>query len=208
MKSEGRHPRSAFRLPRSEAFRAVVIGGSTGGVEALTAILPALPGDFALPVLLVQHLHPSDDGALAGHFGRECALPVIEPCDKERIERGRVYAAPANYHMLVERDGAISLSVDERVNWSRPSIDVLFESAARVRGKAVIAVILSGASADGAAGMHAIKAAGGLTMAQDPATAETPVMPQAAIDAGVIDEIMPAEDIGRTLAAYCMAERT
>ena len=186
---------SAFRVPPS----AIVIGGSAGGVEALTLILSALPGDFALPVLLVQHLHPADDGALAGHLGRECALPVIEPCDKERVERGHVYAAPANYHMLVERDGAISLSVDERVNWSRPSIDVLFESAARAWGKAVIAVILSGASADGAAGMRAIKAAGGLTMAQDPATAETPVMPQAAIDAGAANEVLQAEEIGRRL---------
>jgi len=188
----------AFRVPRSE-FRVVVIGGSAGGFEALRVILSALPGDFTLPVLVVQHLHASDDGSFARHLARSTRLPVVEPCDKAPIEQGRVYTAPANYHMLVERDGAIALSIDERVNWSRPSIDVLFESAARAWGNGVIAVILSGASDDGASGMEAVKSAGGLTLAQDPASAPTPFMPQAAIDAGVVDEILGVEEIGQRL---------
>jgi two-component system chemotaxis response regulator CheB len=103
--------------------------------------------------------------------------------------------------MLLERGGTIGLSIDERVNWSRPSIDVLFESAALACGDAVVAVILSGASADGAEGICAIKKAGGLTIAQDPASAETPVMPQAAIDTGAVDEVLSTEQIGRLLAS-------
>lgn len=118
-----------------------------------------------------------------------------------------MYTAPANYHMLVERDGSIGLSVDERVNLSRPSIDVLFESAALAWGEAVVAVILSGANADGAEGMRAVKAAGGFTIAQDPASAEHPVMPQTAIDAGAVDEVLRVEEIGRLLAKLGAREK-
>jgi len=181
------------------SYKAIVIGGSAGAVAALETILPALPEDFGLPVLVVQHLHPSDDGSFVRHLARAARLPVVEPCDKERSEPGRIYAAPANYHMLAERDGTISLSVDERVNWSRPSIDVLFESAAHVWREAVIAVILSGANTDGTEGMRAVKSAGGLTIAQDPADAGNPVMPRAAIDAGAVAEVLRAEEIGRRL---------
>jgi two-component system chemotaxis response regulator CheB len=180
-------------------YKAVVIGGSAGCFEALREILSALPREFTLPVLVVQHLHPSDDGSFARHLVSAMQLQVVEPCDKEPIDRGRVYTAPANYHLLVERDGTIALSVDERVNWSRPSIDVLFESAARVWGAAVIAILLSGANTDGVEGMRAVRAAGGLTIAQDPAVAEYPVMPQAAIDAGAVDEVLRLEKIGKRL---------
>ncbi|MCJ7523640.1 MAG: chemotaxis protein CheB [Candidatus Aminicenantes bacterium] len=188
-------------------YKAVVIGGSTGGSEALDVILAALPKDFALPILAVQHLHPSDDGSFACNLDRVTQLPVLEPHDKERIEQGRVYTAPANYHMLVERDGTIGLSVDARVNYSRPSIDVLFESAALTWGEALVAVILSGTNADGAKGMRAVKAAGGLTIAQDPASAKYPVMPQAAIEAEAVDEVLRAEEIGRLLAELGVREK-
>ncbi|OGQ97164.1 MAG: hypothetical protein A2521_16290 [Deltaproteobacteria bacterium RIFOXYD12_FULL_57_12] len=181
------------------SYEAVVMGGSAGGFKAYAAILSALPTDFELPVLVVQHLHPGDDGSFARHLARVALHPVIEPCDKERIERRQVYVAPANYHMLVERNGTIALSLEGKVNWSRPSIDALFESAALAFGQRVIAVILSGASIDGAVGMRAIKAAGGLTIAQEPATAEYPVMPQAAIDTGAVDEVLSVEEIGRRL---------
>lgn len=188
-------------------YKAVVIGASSGGVEALGLIFAALPKDFALPVLLVQHLHHTDGGRFAAHLGRIARLPVVEPCDKEPIERGKIYAAPADYHMLAERDGTISLSVDERVNWSRPSIDVLFESAALAWGPGVAAVILSGSNADGARGMRAVRQAGGLTIAQDPAGADSPVMPQAAIDAGAVMEVLRAGEIGRFLAGLCAEEK-
>lgn len=160
----------------------------------------ALPVDFALPIMVAQHLHAKDEGAYAKHVARLTRLPVVEACDKEPIESGYLYTAPANYHMLMERDGTIGLSIDEQVNCSRPSIDVLFESAALACGDAVVAVILSGASADGAKGICAIKKAGGLTIAQDPASAETPFMPQAAIDTGAVDEVLSTEQIGRLLA--------
>jgi len=177
----------------------VAVGGSAGGFEALEAIVGALPMDFKPPILAVQHLHPSDNGSFARHLARSTRLPVIEPCDKEWIDPGRIYVAPANYHMLVERSGAIALSVDGKVNWSRPSIDVLFKSAARAWGGSVIAIILSGASRDGAEGMRAVKGAGGLTMAQDPASAQVPFMPRAAIELGAADEVLCPEAIGRRL---------
>ncbi len=181
-------------------YRAIVIGGSAGGFEALRAILPALGKGFPLPILIVQHLHPSDDELFASHLARLSKPRVIVPCDKQAIEPGCIYVAPANYHLLVEHDETIALSIDERVYWSRPSIDVLFASAARVWGEALIAVILSGANGDGAAGMATIKNGGGLTIAQDPASCEHPVMPQAAIAGGGVTEILGVSEIGRRLA--------
>jgi two-component system, chemotaxis family, protein-glutamate methylesterase/glutaminase len=177
----------------------IVMGGSAGGFSAISTILSTLAPNFKLPILYVQHLHPSDDGNFVRHLGRSVRLPVIEPNDKEVIKQGRIYTAPANYHMLVERTGTIALSTVEKVNWSRPSIDVLFESAALAMGGKLIAVILSGASNDGAAGIEAVKAAGGLTIAQDPATAESPLMPQTAIDTGKVDEVLTVEQIGQRL---------
>jgi two-component system chemotaxis response regulator CheB len=179
--------------------RAIVIGGSAGGTEALRQILEALPQDFAPVILVVQHLHRSDHGAFARHLASSTCLPVIEPCDKQTIEGGRVYCAPADYHMHVEQQRTVSLSVDPKVNWSRPSIDVLFESAARVWGERLTAVILSGANADGVRGLQAVRDAGGRTVAQDPQNAVTPFMPQAAINAGVIDEVLDACQIGQRL---------
>ncbi len=189
-----------FEQPAAVDCRGVVVmGGSAGGFKALTVILSALPTDFALPILLVQHLHPSDDGTFARQLKNHVRLPVIDPSDKERIEPGQVYVAPADYHILVERNRTIALSTEEKVHWSRPSIDVLFESAALALGKRIIAVILSGASNDGAAGIQAVKTAGGLTIAQDPATAEYPLMPRAAIDTGAVDEVLTLAEIGRRL---------
>jgi two-component system chemotaxis response regulator CheB len=206
MTTEPPTPGSAIRIPNSgqlrvpsSAFRVVVIGASAGGGEALAKILSKLPADYGLPILVVQHLHPRDDGGFAEHLDREIGLTVVAPCDKQKIERGRIYIAPANYHMLVERNGAIALSTEGRVNWSRPSIDVLFESAARAWEEGVIAILLSGANADGAEGMGAVRAAGGVTIAHDPASAQGPVMPQAAIDAGVVDKVMTLEGIWELL---------
>ena len=187
--------RGSVHSSRSADFEAVVMGGSAGGFKAFSAIVDALPVDFSLPVLLVQHLHRDDDGAFAGHLDAASQLPVIEPCDKEPIVGGHVYIAPAGYHILVEQNGTIALSTEEKVNWSRPSIDVLFESAARKWGERVIAVILSGTSSDGTAGIRAIKAGGGLTIAQMPDSAEYPFMPQMAIDSGTVDEVLTIEKI-------------
>ncbi len=185
----------------SVPYKAIVIGGSAGGVAALEVILGGLPPDFRLPILVVQHLHLSDGGGLARHLARVTRLSVVEPCDKARIEPGHVYVAPANYHMLVERGGTVALSIDEKVNWSRPSLDVLFESAARAWGKSLIAIILSGANADGALGAATIKAWGGLVIAQDPTEAEHLFMPQAAINTGAVDQVLRSQEIGRLVMA-------
>lgn len=193
---------------RGRRCRAIVMGGSAGGVRALEIILSALPGDFMLPLLVVQHLHPSDNGSCAKHLARATRLVVVEPCDKQRIEGGRIYIAPANYHMLVERNGTIALSVDERVNWSRPSIDVLFQSAATAWGASVTAAILSGASADGAKGIQAVKSAGGLTIAQDPASAEHQIMPEAAINTCAVDTVLRPLEIGWLLAGLSGKDNT
>jgi len=179
--------------------RAVAIGGSAGGFEALSILMAGLPPDFPAPILVVLHLHASDGGALAEHLDRLGRLTVVEPCDKERILPGRVYVAPANYHLLVERDGCIALSTEEKLNWSRPSIDVMLESAARFWGPDLIAIILSGANADGAQGLKAVKAAGGLTMAQNPAEASYGVMPQAAIDTGSVGLVLDIAEIAHRL---------
>jgi two-component system chemotaxis response regulator CheB len=182
-----------------QSRKVVVMGASAGGNEAIGTIISSFSPDFKPPVFIVQHLHPSDDGAFARHLARMTRLPVIEPLDKEPFGGGHIYVAPANYHMLLGQDGVIGLSVCERVNWSRPSIDVLFESAARAFGAAVIAVILSGASKDGAEGIIAVKTAGGITIAQEPAEASTPFMPLAAIGTGLVDNVLRTRDIGRFL---------
>jgi two-component system chemotaxis response regulator CheB len=175
------------------------MGGSAGGFSALAPILSVLPAGFAPPMLIVQHLHADDDGLFAEHLARIATLPVEEPCDKASIEGSHIYVAPANYHLLVSSPAMISLSIDAPVNYSRPAIDVLFESAARVWSAALVAVLLSGASNDGTAGMWAVKTNGGLAIAQSPASAEFPLMPQSAIDAGVVDEILSPQEIAARL---------
>lgn len=180
-------------------YRVVVTGGSAGGMEALAAVLACLTPAFPLPLVAVQHLHKSDRGRFAAHLDTEVALPVREAEDKVPARPGHLYLAPADYHLLLERDGTLSLSVDPRVRWSRPAIDVLFESAALGFGDAVIGIILSGASDDGTQGMAAIRKGGGFCIAQDPKTATHPLMPSSAVDRGCIDEVLPPEAIGERL---------
>lgn len=164
-------------------FDAIVMGASAGAVEALMAILPELPADFPLPVLVVIHVPPDRKNALAALFADTCRVEVKEAEDKEEIRGGVVYFAPANYHLLVETDRTLSLSVEEPVHYSRPAIDVLFETAADAFGERLMGIVMTGASKDGAAGLRAIGEAGGLTLVQDPGTAEVAVMPMAALGA-------------------------
>jgi two-component system chemotaxis response regulator CheB len=184
---------------RTGAYGAVVVGVSAGGLEALKSILGCLPADFYPALMIIQHLHPQQCDYLVGHLNAICRLPVKEAEEKNVIEYGRVYLAPANYHLLVEADKTFSLSTDEKVNYSRPSIDVLFETAAEAYGAELIGVILTGASRDGAAGLRRIKEAAGLTIVQDPATAEFPVMPQAALETTQADHVLSIEGIGGLL---------
>jgi two-component system chemotaxis response regulator CheB len=180
-------------------IHAVVMGASAGGGLALVELLSRLPTDYRLPIMVVQHLHPDDDGGFAKHLDRETSITVATVCDKQPITPGQVYVAPANYHLLVERNGTLALSTDARVNGSRPSIDVLFESAANVWGPGLMAILLSGASRDGTQGLGAVKTLGGLTVVQDPATAPFSLMPQSAIDAGAAQRMMRLKEIGLRL---------
>jgi two-component system chemotaxis response regulator CheB len=170
--------------------RAVVIGASAGGVQALLAILPSLPADFSLPVMVVLHVPADRSNVLAPLFASKCALTVKEAEDKEPVERGVIYFAPSDYHLLVEADGALALSSDELVNYSRPSIDVLFESAADAYGAGLVGIVLTGANEDGASGLKAVAAAGGLTFVEDPATAHARPMPEAALGACPVAQVM------------------
>ena len=164
----------------SGAAEAVVIGASAGAVQALSRILPALPADYPLPVLVVVHV-PADPSGIASLFNAKCRLPVREPEDKDPILPGTIYFAPASYHLLVETDRSIALSVDEPVLFSRPSIDILFESAAESYGANVVGVVLTGANEDGADGARALAAGGGMVLVEDPDTAFAATMPAAAL---------------------------
>jgi two-component system chemotaxis response regulator CheB len=182
----------------------VVIGASWGGLDALNVVLAALPERFDAPVVIVQHRSAlSADDGLAATIDRGSALPVVEADDKVALVPGTAYLAPADYHLLVERSGHLALSVDERIKQARPSIDVLFESAAEAYGGEVIGVLLTGANEDGAAGLRAIHERGGLCVVQDPATATRSRMPQSAIDAGAADVVAPLPQIAALLAERC-----
>jgi two-component system chemotaxis response regulator CheB len=184
--------------------RLIVIGASWGGLYALMELLGALPTDFPCPIAIVQHRshHDSDTTRLAQVLGRHSSLPVADADERARPEPGHVYLAPSDYHLLVEREH-FELTVDEPVQHSRPSIDVLFESAANAYGPAVAGVLLTGFGRDGAAGMQRIKEKGGITIAEDPESAMQPAMPRAAIERGVVDEILPLDAIAPRLAQLC-----
>lgn len=182
-----------------KVYSAVVIGCSAGGSAALAKILPQLPAGYELPLIIVQHLHPLQAGLALAYTCDQCVLPIKEAEDKEAIRHGMVYFAPPNYHLMVEDERCFSLSVDEKVNYTRPSIDVLFESASDVYGVELIGVILSGGNQDGAAGLSAIKSRGGITIVQDPQSAEAAFMPKAALAAIDVDFVLTPEKIGKFL---------
>jgi len=173
----------------------VVIGCSLGGMHALSIILHELPADFAPPIAVVQHRHKASNEGLPTYLRTQTKLQVVDVDDKLFIRPGHVYLAPADYHLLVEK-GTFDLSVDAAVSYSRPSVDVLFESAADAYRAGVVGVVLTGANSDGARGAFRIKQQGGFVIVQEPATAEAPDMPQAAIDAVRVDRILPLERIG------------
>lgn len=181
------------------AIEAVVMGASWGGLNAYSSILASLPERFPAAIMLVQHQNASADNRLAWLLSRYCRLPVSAPQDKERIRPGHVYVAPPGYHMLVDADGTIALTVYRPVHFSRPSIDELFFSAGHVYGKKVMGVILTGANEDGSAGLDYIRRRGGHTLAQSPHSSEASVMPEAAIALGAAREVLDLERIGPRL---------
>lgn len=182
---------------KKRKYSAVVMGGSAGGIEALSQILSALPKDFCLPVIAVLHLHPhSANNSIVETFFADLGIPVREVNDKEPVLPGFTYLAPPNYHVLVEANRTLTLSTEEKVNNSRPSIDVLFESAADVYGAGTIGILLSGASHDGVRGLLKIQQGGGLTIVQSPETALATIMPKAAIELCPGAKILPLPEIG------------
>jgi two-component system chemotaxis response regulator CheB len=181
--------------------KAIVIGGSAGALDALAAILPSLPAGFALPIALVLHLLPGKPSQLANVLALHTKLPVRETDDKQPFTPGTIHVAPPNYHLLLERTGCLSLSVEDPVLFSRPSIDVLFESAAEAYGPATLGVLLSGANEDGAQGLRRIADGGGITVVQDPETAVARAMPEAAIRLLEPHHVLPLAGIGKLLAS-------
>ena len=181
-------------------IEAIVAGGSAGALDALTQILPALPAGFSIPIAIVLHVPPNRKSCVHEVLGVRCALPVKEADDKEPFADGAVYVAPPNYHLLVERERCLALSVDELVHFSRPAIDVLFESAADAYGERLLGLLLTGANEDGARGLARIKGAGGTVIVQSPETALAPTMPQAGLRLAQPDRVLPVDAIGPFLA--------
>src|SRR6056297_493153 len=180
----------------NHSYEAIVVGVSAGGLVALAEVLPKLDKDMTLPVMIVQHQSHDSDDFLVRYFDDLCRHSVKEVEDKMPVESGTIYFAPANYHLLVEPDKTLSLSTEARVNYSRPSIDVLFETAADTYMDRLVGIILSGANSDGTNGAARIKELGGLILAQDPETAEADAMPMSVIKHVQVDHILALNRIG------------
>lgn len=179
--------------------RLAVVGGSWGGLDALGRLVGLLEPSATLTVAAALHRAANGpEGALVSYLRARSRLPVREAEDKDELEPGHIYLAPADYHLLVER-GRFALSIDAPVLYSRPSIDVLFESAADAYGDATTAVVLTGANEDGCRGLREVKRRGGVTLVQDPATAVRREMPEAAIATGAVDEVLAVEEIARRI---------
>jgi two-component system, chemotaxis family, protein-glutamate methylesterase/glutaminase len=182
----------------------ICIGASWGGLQAVSQLLSDIPPELEQAIVIAQHRHPdSRTAGLPELLALQIARPVYDVDDKMAIEPSHVYVAPPDYHLLVER-GSFALSLDERVQFARPSIDVLFETAADAYRERVIGVILTGANEDGAAGLRSIKERGGVAIIQDPTEATRRAMPEAAIAATAADAILPLAEIGRFLYGLCV----
>jgi two-component system, chemotaxis family, protein-glutamate methylesterase/glutaminase len=184
------------------SFGIVAIGASWGGVRAVNVILQGLPADLGVPIVIAQHRGDDGPSGLAEAFGRNTKIVVVDATDKGMLEPGHAYLAPAGYHLLVEQ-GSMSLSTDEEVRFSRPSIDVLFESVADAYADKAVGVILTGASDDGAAGLARIRDRGGLAIVQEPASAERRTMPEAALASVEPSRVLALEEIAPFLVKVC-----
>ena len=188
-------------------YELAVIGASWGGLAALRIIVGRLPAGFRLPIAIVQHRHRDSEALLDRFLQEQTQLRVCEVEDKTVVEPGKIFVAPANYHILVEQ-GHFSLSTEAPVRYSRPSIDVAFASAADAYGHRAVGIVLTGSNADGAEGLRRIADAGGMTIVQDPETAEAPTMPRAALQRVPIARVFPVERIAEFLAALPAANAT
>lgn len=193
-------------MPDKQRFQAIVIGISTGGVDALKELLGALPKDFPLPILIVQHISPDSGSRMAELLDDVCSIHVKEADEQELPAGGNVYMAPANYHLLVEQDGRLGLSTDPLVNYARPSVDVLFETAAEAFGRGLVGVVLTGAGSDGSRGLKRIKELGGVTVVQDPVDAVASSMPRNAIMALKPDYIVNLASLPQLFVNFTKSE--
>jgi two-component system, chemotaxis family, protein-glutamate methylesterase/glutaminase len=208
--SWGAHPavipatfvRNVLQALQAHAPEVIAIGASAGALDALGRLLPELPPSFPAPILLVVHMLPDGESRLPSVLAAHCELDVCQAEDKMEVRGGRLYVAPPDYHLLLERQKVLALSSDCLVNYSRPSIDVLFESVAYACGRRSLGILLSGASADGAAGLALIRAHGGLTWVQTPGSASMSAMPDAALTLAP-HVVMEPSDMGRALATWC-----
>lgn len=185
-------------------YKIVVIGASAGGLTAFETLLKPLPADFAIPIVIVQHVSPDSENYMVTYLNDHASLRVKEADEKEVVLPGSVYVAPPNFHVMIEEDLSITLSVEERVNFSRPSIDVLFETAAFSIRKDVIGIVLTGGNQDGAMGLKRIKETGGLTIVQSPDEAQVDIMPSAAISVVHPDYVLSLNEISELLIRLAM----
>lgn len=179
--------------------KAIVIGSSAGGFHALKKIIPLLPEDFSLPIMIVQHISATSDNYMVKYLDKLSQLTVKEADEKEEVKSGYVYISPPNYHLLVEEDFTLSLSTDAKKNYSRPSIDILFETACYAFGSELIGIVLTGANSDGSEGLKMIRDSGGLCIVQDPKEAEANSMPFSAIKVAGPQKVLKLKAIANHL---------
>ncbi len=179
----------------SNIYKAIVIGGSAGSFQGITKILASLPEDFELPIMMCLHRLKHVRNGFVEALSIKSVKPVVEPTDKESIKKGKVYLAPSNYHLSLELGNSFSLSTEEMINNSRPSIDVTLETAAYLYKNKLVGILLSGANRDGALGMKKIKDRGGLTIVQDPAECMINTMPKAAMELATMDYVLKTDHI-------------
>lgn len=186
----------------------VVVGVSAGGMEALGRLVPGLAAHFPVPVVIVQHLAPDSDDYLPRWLDQRSALHVVQAQHGMALQPGCAYVAPPNYHLVFENPTTLAVLNDEKVNFSRPSIDVLFESAAEVFGRGAVAVVLTGANGDGAKGAAAVHKAGGRVVVQSPEDAQVDTMPRAAIALTQPDAVVPLDAMAHLLTHWFTHEQT
>ena len=191
-----------LQAPATRDIDAVAIGASAGGVEVLSVLLSALPASCRASFFIVVHIPRERPSLLADVFGAKCALPVREAEDKEPVQPGTVYFAPPDYHLLLDRGPVLALSSDEPVHFSRPSIDVLFDSAADIYGERLLGLILTGANQDGAEGLAAVGRAGGRTVVQEPSGAAVSFLPEAALQEGPVDFVLSLAQLQEVFATW------
>lgn len=182
-------------MAQNSVKKVFIIGGSSGSFDVLLRILPNLQPLNAAAIIIILHRKNVYDTSLADVLSYRTSIPIKEVDEKEPLLPGNIYIAPANYHLLVEKDFSFSLDASERVNYSRPSIDVSFETAAEALGQNLVGILLSGSNIDGTHGLAIIKQLGGITVAQDPKSAESPFMPKQAVNSGVADYILTPEEM-------------